>query len=82
MRMNHKNVLRVEGVAPNLFTCCMISRWMDNGNMLDYLTRHQGAIDRLELVSTDSDRVFPRFAYVHQLLSSATGHHSWFELPA
>lgn len=50
-RTNHPNVLGIEGVAPDLFTCCMVSRWMGNGNMLEYLNRGQGHIDHLELVS-------------------------------
>ena len=54
-RMNHVNVLRIEGVAPDLFPCCMVSRWMENGNMLEYLNRNQGDIDRLQLVSPRSD---------------------------
>ena len=52
MRMDHPNVLRIEGVASDLFTCCIVSRWMENGNMLEYLNQYQGHIDRLELVST------------------------------
>ena len=54
-RMNHPNVLRIEGVAPWLFECCMVSRWMDHGNMLEYLNQYQGPINRLELVSKTSD---------------------------
>ncbi|KAF9789530.1 kinase-like domain-containing protein [Thelephora terrestris] len=48
--MNHPNVLRIEGVAPDLFPCCTVSRWMENGNMLEYLNTHQGHIDRSELL--------------------------------
>ena len=51
--MSHPNVLRIEGVAPDLFPCCMVSRWMENGNMLEYLNQYQGHIDRLDLVSID-----------------------------
>jgi len=49
-RMDHPNVMRIEGVAPGLFECCMVSRWMDRGNMLEYLNQSQETIDRLELV--------------------------------
>ena len=35
----------------------MVSRLMENGNMLEYLNQYQGHIDRLDLVSTDSDHV-------------------------
>ena len=52
MRMDHPNILRIEGVALDLFPCCIVSRWMENGNMLEYLNQYQGHIDRLELVST------------------------------
>lgn len=55
--MNHQNVLRIEGVAPDLFECCMVSRWMENGNMSEYLNHYPGHINRLELVSSNSDRV-------------------------
>ena len=55
--MSHPNVLRIEGVAPGLFECCMVSRWMEHGNMLEYLNRHQGPIDRLELVGRNPDHV-------------------------
>lgn len=51
--MNHPNVLRIEGVASGLFPCCMVSRWMENGNVLEYLNQYQGHIDRLELVRSN-----------------------------
>ncbi|KAF9641962.1 kinase-like protein, partial [Thelephora ganbajun] len=35
--MRHENVLNIEGVAPELFDFCMVSKWMDNGNMLQYM---------------------------------------------
>ena len=54
--MIHPNVLRIEGVAPDLFPYCMVSRWMESGNMLEYLNQSQGHIDRLELVSANSDQ--------------------------
>jgi len=53
--MNNPNVLRIEGVAPDLFPCCMVSRWMENGNMLEYLNQYKGHIDHLDLVSAGSD---------------------------
>ena len=48
--MRHANVLSVEGVAPELFELCMVSRWMAQGNMLLYL-RENGRVDRIRLVS-------------------------------
>ena len=49
-RIQHENVLSIEGVAPGLFEVCMVSKWMDNGNMLQYVRSHQG-VDRMRLVS-------------------------------
>ena len=48
-RVEHPNVLPIEGVAPALFEYCMVSRWMENGNILNYVANYPGA-DRLELV--------------------------------
>jgi serine/threonine protein kinase len=48
--MRHANVLSIEGVAPKLFELCMVSKWMDRGNMLLYL-RENGKVDRARLVS-------------------------------
>ncbi|KAF9789408.1 kinase-like domain-containing protein [Thelephora terrestris] len=48
-RVDHQNVLSIEGVAPTLFEFCMVSRWMEHGNMSDYLNEHPGA-NRLELL--------------------------------
>jgi serine/threonine protein kinase len=62
-RMNHPNVLQIEGVAPGLFPCCMVSRWMENGNLLEYLNRYQAFVDRLDLVSVDSYYGRPRMLH-------------------
>lgn len=51
--MNHPNILPIEGAAPDLFPCCMLSRWMENGNLLEYLSQSPGPVDRLDLVRTD-----------------------------
>ena len=40
----------------------MVSRWMQNGTLLKYLSRHQGPIDRLGLVSSDHDRIDGAYA--------------------
>ena len=72
-RTNHPNVLRIEGVALDLFPCCMVSRWMENGNMLDYLNRYRGPIDRLELVSIDPS-CYRRTAHLHPLTMIASSY--------
>ena len=48
--MRHGNVLSVEGVAPELFELCMVSKWMPHGNMTAYLKGNEKA-DRMRLVS-------------------------------
>ena len=48
-RMEHPNILSIEGVAPGLFEFCMVSQWMLNGDMLAYVAQHPG-VNRLELV--------------------------------
>ena len=55
--MSHPNVLRTEGVAPELFKYCIVSRWMDYGSRLEYLRRHPEPIDRLGLVCNHSDHL-------------------------
>jgi len=57
-RIRHENVLSIEGVAPDLFEFCMVSKWMGNGNMLNYV-RTQEQVDRANLVSS-----FASFAVV------------------
>ena len=47
--MRHPNILSIEGVAPNLFELCMVSPWMENGDILGYIARNPSA-NRLELV--------------------------------
>ncbi|KAF9646872.1 kinase-like protein [Thelephora ganbajun] len=54
-RAKHPNILSIEGVAPKLFEFCMVSEWMPNGNILEYITKHP-AVDRLELVYLEHRR--------------------------
>ncbi|KAF9789406.1 kinase-like domain-containing protein [Thelephora terrestris] len=48
-RMRHENVLSIEGVASNIFEFCMVSQWMNSGNILDYL-KINPECNRLELL--------------------------------
>ncbi|KAF9647762.1 kinase-like protein [Thelephora ganbajun] len=48
-RMSHPNILSIEGVAPELFKFCMVSQWMERGNILEYV-REYPRVDRLELL--------------------------------
>jgi len=47
--VKHQNILSIEGVAPELFEYCLVSRWMPNGNMHAYI-KHFPAANRLELL--------------------------------
>ncbi|KAF9646875.1 kinase-like protein [Thelephora ganbajun] len=48
-RTNHPNIMSVEGVAPKLFEFCIVSRWMVNGNMKEYIAANP-AVNRLKLL--------------------------------
>ena len=63
MRMKHLNVLSIEGVAPELFEFCMVSRWMENGRISDYVKKYVG-VNRLELVGLRGDLMIRRFESV------------------
>ncbi|KAF9651816.1 kinase-like protein [Thelephora ganbajun] len=47
--IRHENVLNIEGVAPELFDFCMVSKWMDNRNTLQYV-RTREKVDRRGLL--------------------------------
>jgi hypothetical protein len=46
----HKDVLSIDGVAHGLSEFCMVSKWMDNGNVLQYVKAYP-YVDRMHLVS-------------------------------
>ena len=48
-RASHENILTIEGVARDLFKFCMVSQWMDNGELLKYAIKNPG-VNRLDLV--------------------------------
>ena len=52
-RMTHPNILSTEGVRPDLFEFCMISRWMEHGDIMQYVKK-QPEVDRLKLVCSNS----------------------------
>jgi len=47
--VKHPNVLSAEGVVRDLFEFGIVSRWMDNGDLLSYVIRHPG-VDRLDML--------------------------------
>ena len=50
-RIRHENILSIEGVANGPFDSSLVSKWMDNGNMLQY-TKTNPQADRVRLVSS------------------------------
>ena len=48
-RAKHPNILSIDGVAPTVFEFCMVSQWMENGELLAYIAKYPAA-NRLELV--------------------------------
>jgi len=48
--VSHPNVLPFHGVSETLFPFCIISPWLSNGNIIEYIKKNQRA-NRLQLVS-------------------------------
>ena len=56
----HDNVLTIEGVARDVFEFCMVSQWMENGDLLNHLETNPEA-NRLDLVRpNDTIHSIPR----------------------
>ena len=36
-RLSHPNVLPVLGISPKLFPLCVVTEWMINGNIVDFV---------------------------------------------
>lgn len=49
-RLSHINVLPFLGVSTTVFKLAMVSEWMSNGTITDYVEKHPEA-NRLRLVS-------------------------------
>ena len=48
--VSHPNVLPFLGVSHSLLSFSIITPWLQNGNIIEYIQKHRGA-NRLELVS-------------------------------
>ena len=61
-RLVHPNILPAFGAAPDIAEFCVVSPWMPDGDLLQYLTRYPGAnrpqIVRVRIVRTSK---FPKF---------------------
>lgn len=53
--LDHPNVLPLLGVTMDETRFVMVSEWMENGNINQFLKKNPG-VDRLDLVSHFSDR--------------------------
>jgi len=47
--VSHPNVLPFLGISETLFPFCIITPWLPNGNIVEYIRQHQG-VNRLQLV--------------------------------
>ncbi|PCH36149.1 kinase-like protein, partial [Wolfiporia cocos MD-104 SS10] len=48
-RMEHKNIVPFFGINMELFSLCMVSKWMENGCIVTYIKR-EPSVNRLELL--------------------------------
>ena len=53
--LNHPNVLPLLGVTVDTGQFVMVSEWMENGNIIEFIRSHQD-VDRFELVGFFSHR--------------------------
>ena len=57
--LHHPNVLPLLGATATGAEFAMVSEWMANGNINEYIKAHPGA-DRLGLVGPPSEIILPR----------------------
>lgn len=57
--LRHPNVLPILGVTMNEFQFAMVSEWMENGNINEFVKENPDA-NLLELVSFPQSLVYPR----------------------
>ena len=72
-RLSHPNVLPVLGISPKLFPLCIVSEWMIDGNIMDFITKHP-EVNRLRLVRlTFVPPSIHKSSSVPQLAETASG---------
>jgi len=71
-RLSHPNILPLIGVSNTLFPFCMVSPWMENGNVMEYLRSNPGT-DRVQLLTDIGNglKYLHSFAIVHGDLKGA-----------
>ena len=72
-RLNHPNVVPTLGAGLDIAELCVVSPWMQDGNLLQYLNKYTGAL-RASIVSIHDirDSEFPKFN-VHKMLGVVDG---------
>lgn len=48
-RLSHPNLLSILGASVKLSKLCVVTEWMDNGNIMEFTSKHPDA-NRLRLV--------------------------------
>lgn len=73
--LRHPNIIPLLSATLHENRLCLISEWMDQGNINEFLTLKQHSeVNRIELVSCDLSRNEPRSVYLTCL---AGGHRRW-----
>ena len=71
--LRHPNVLPLIGVTMTEFRLVMVSEWMENGNVTDFL-KTNGEADRLELVSSSLSLSLPPITYNRTIVAASRRH--------
>lgn len=71
-RLHHANVLPVHGFSLSTIPLCVVSPWMENGNILEYTRKHP-EVNRMSLVSPVPPRPKICIHLVSQLVDVAYG---------
>lgn len=61
-KLEHRNVLPVLGITPELFTLCLVSEWMINGNIMDVVSGYP-EVNRFRLLAEAASGV----QYLHSV---------------
>jgi serine/threonine protein kinase len=72
-RLNHPNVLPTLGAGPDIAELCVVSPWMPDGHLLQYLKKYPGA-PRVSIVSVHGvyDNEFTELD-THKMLGAVDG---------
>ena len=71
-RLNHPNVIPMYGAAPDIAELCVVSPWMPEGDLLQYLDRYPGA-NRVSIVRARVLHDASILNYFRQMVGVADG---------